>query len=87
MKYKVRPGVVAASVCDSHFLVTADMTIRINETVAYYWEKLSEGADEDTIVAWANERYETEDELVLRADIRELIDSMLARHLLERCDT
>ena len=38
MKYKVRPGVVAASVCDSHFLVTADMTIRINETVAYYWE-------------------------------------------------
>ena len=85
MRYKASPGVVAASVCDSHYLVTAGMTIKINETAAYYWARLAEGTDEDGLAAWAREEYDIEDEQALRADIREFLDSMLAKHLLVRC--
>ena len=46
---------------------------------------LAEGTDEDGLAAWAREEYDIEDEQALRADIREFLDSMLAKHLLVRC--
>ena len=84
MKYKTVPGVITTSVCDTYFLVTADMTIRINESAAFYLKKLEEGADEDELTAFAKERYEIEDENDLRAGIRELIKSLLEKRLLLR---
>lgn len=85
MKYKTVPGVITTSVCDSYFLVTTDMIIRVNESAAFYLKRLAEGADEDELIAFAKERYEIEDENDLRADIRELIKSLFAKRLLMRC--
>ena len=85
MKYKAVPGVIVTSACDSYYLVTAEMKILINETAAYYWEKLKGGTDEEELAAWAKERYDIEDEQALLCGIRELIDSMLEKHLIMRC--
>ena len=85
MKYKTIPGVIITSVCDKYFLVTPNETIRINETTAFYWKILEQGATVKDLYEKAVNNYEVEDPEVLRRDLRELVDSLLKKHLLVRC--
>lgn len=84
MKYKTIPGVVITSVCDRYFLVSTKETMQINETTAFYWRILEKGATVKDLYEKAVIYYDVEDPEVLRGDIRELVDSLLAKHLLVR---
>ena len=86
MKYKTAPGVILTSICGRYFLVTAETTAEINDTAAYYWEKLRQGASLAELSAMAVEDFEIDDTDVLKADIRELTDSLMERHYLVRCE-
>ena len=86
MKYKTAPGVILTSICGRYFLGTAEATAEINDTAAYYWEKLRQGASLAELSAMAVEDFEIDDTDVLKADIRELTDSLMERHYLVRCE-
>ena len=84
MKYKTFPGVILASVCGHHYLVSARDTIEVNETAAFCWEKLRDGAEISDLTRALEDCYETEDREVFRKDIQMLVKSLSARHLLMR---
>lgn len=84
MKYKTAPGVILTSVCGRFFLVTPKETFRINETTALYWKQLARGASEADLDALAAGTYEIDDPDTVRDDIRDLLDSLLAKRLLVR---
>ena len=84
MKYKTVPGVILTSICDSHFLVAPEETIKVNETAAFFWKKLEQGASVDELVELADESYEIDDMNKLKDDIRDLVDTLMEKHFLVR---
>lgn len=84
MKYKIVPGVILTSVGDSYFLISADKTIRVNETVSFYWKQLEKGADETELAASATEYYEIENSEILIIDIERMINAFLEMGILKR---
>lgn len=90
-RYKTRPGVVLTTISDQYFLVAAK-TVRdlcpyssqINETAAFCWRILEDGADFDTLFACLSEEYEIDDSAAVKADLQELLDQLLkANYLIE----
>lgn len=84
MKYKTCPGIILTSVGDDYYLVTSRNRIRINETAAFYWKKLSEGMSISELRAEAVREYDIEDSEELEQQITELIDYLKTEHLIVR---
>ena len=85
MKYKSVPGAILASVCGYFFLVTADLTLEINETAAFYWKELENGATAEDLMKKTRNSYEIDDADLLIRDIDTLLDSLSQQHLIMRC--
>lgn len=88
-RYRTRPGVVLTEICGEHMLVSAravahdcPFVTHINESSAFLWEKLKNGADEDELMEAVAKDFELEDPEELREAIRGLIRQLLDLKLL-----
>ena len=84
-RYKTRPGVTLTTVAGQFVLVAAKAarefcpyTAQINETAAFCWRVLEDGADFETLYARLSEEYEIPDAENCRADLTELLQQLLA---------
>lgn len=83
-RYRTRPGVVLAGVCGEYVLVAAKsvrdqlpFVTQLNESSAFLWRQLENGADEAALEAAVCEEYEIGDPAAARAAIRDFIGQML----------
>ena len=82
-RYKTRPGVVMTTIGGQYILVAAKTArehcpfkMLINETAAFCWQLLEEGADMDTLAAALAKEYELEDASVLLDDVQDLVGQL-----------
>ena len=85
-RYKTRPGVVLTKVCGQYYLVAAKplreelpYTAQINETAAFCWRVLEQGADLETLAERVAGEYAIEQTAELREDLRQLM-AQLSEH-------
>jgi len=89
-EYKIRPGIVLASVCGENILV-ATRTARdycpyirqINSTAAYFWSLLEQGMDMETMEKTAASRYKVEREKI-RPGLYQFLNSLVTYGYLYR---
>lgn len=94
MRYRTRPGVVLAPVCGEYLLVAAKGARRfcpyvtqLNESSAFLWRQLKDGADAETLKAAVAAEYEIEDPGEAAAAIEGFLNQMLqAGYLLDESD-
>ena len=94
MRYRTRPGVVLAPVCGEYLLVAATAArsfcpyvTQINESSAFLWRQLIDGADAETLKTAVAAEYEIEDSGDTAAAIEGYLSQMLqAGYLLEEPD-
>lgn len=84
IRYKTRPGVVLANILGENVLVSARANLalcpyvsEINETSAFLWQKLVDGASEDELLDAVCGEYEIDDPEAARQAIRGFIAQML----------
>ena len=84
MKYKSRKGVVLCEIAGQYMLIAAQHLRKevpyitaLNETGAFCWKCLENGADENELCSKMNEEYDTGPEERLRKDIQILISQLL----------
>lgn len=84
MKYRTRPGVVLTTVCGENLLVAAKAArpecpyvTQINDSSAFLWRKLAEGADADGLMAAVEAEFEVDDPAVIREAVEAFIAQML----------
>lgn len=89
MRYQTRTGVVLTEICGESFLVAAaalweecPYVTQINESTAFLWRVLVHGADLESLEAAAAEEYEIEDPEAAREAIADVVENLLAQHLL-----
>ena len=82
MKYYTKPGVIPVSCCDMYYLVTSEEKLEINETAAFYWKCMENGADAEQMAAAVKEYYELDDTMHLQDDIENFIALLLEKRLL-----
>ena len=83
-RYKTRPGVVLTSICGEHVLVAAKKirdlcpyVTELNETSAFLWERLHDGADLDSLMVALGEEYELDDPNAAKAAVEAFLRQML----------
>lgn len=89
MRYKTRSGVVLTQIREEYLLVSSS-TLRelcpfvttVNETSAFLWKQLQNGATEEELLLAVAEEYEVDDPEVLRGVIRSFLEQMQAMHYL-----
>ena len=82
-RYHTRPGVVLTTV-DEQYLLVASKSARefcpyitqINDTAAFCWRLLEDGADPDALLEHLAEEYEIDDSERVRTDLQELLDQL-----------
>ena len=84
MKYKTRPGIILTSVGDQYYLVFPKSRIELNETAAFYWRQLIQGADADALRAAAVREYDIDDSEELEQEIAALIAELLKGRLIKK---
>ena len=85
---KLKTGFVLRKVADTYVVVAIgaeakkhNVMITLNETGALLWEKLSEGADEDSLVKAILEVYDI-DEATAKADVNKFIEKIKGEDLI-----
>lgn len=85
VRYRTRPGVVLTYICGEYVLVAAKSILsvcpyvtQVNETSAFLWQHLVDGATTEQLEAAVSEEYEVDDP----AQLRDAIDSFI-RQMLE----
>ena len=81
--YKTRPGVVLTGIAGEYVLVAAKALLdicpyvsQINESSAFLWRKLEQGASPEQMEAAVAEEYEIDDPDTVRTAIRDFIEQM-----------
>lgn len=82
-RYKTRPGVVLTEIAGEYILVAAralsgicPYVTQINESSAFLWGQMKNGASEDELIAAVMEEYETDDPDEVRKAISTFIKQM-----------
>lgn len=90
-RYVTRPGVVLTSICGEYLLLAAKAArehcpylTQINESSAFLWKKLENGADQEELERAVQEEYELADPADARGAIRSFLEQMLQRGYLLR---
>ena len=88
-RYKTRPGVVLTTIAGQNVLVAAKSvrdqcpyTAQINETAAFCWLLLEQGATLEDLARKLSEEYEVEDAAQMRADLEQMLSQLLESHYL-----
>jgi hypothetical protein len=83
-RYKTRPGVVLTEICGEYVLVSAKMNLgvcpyvtTVNETSAFLWNRLIEGADFDSLMQAVREEYEIDDVSAAEDAVRAFLSQMI----------
>ncbi len=83
-RYRTRPGVVLAEICGEYLLVAAASAreqvpylTQLNESSAFLWKQLQDGADEKDLEAAVQREYEISEPAAAHAAIRAFLDQML----------
>ena len=83
-RYKTRPGVVLTSICGKNILVAVKSVLdycpylsEINETSAFLWNHLVDGAASEELVDAINAEYEVDNLAFVRTAVESFIDQML----------
>ena len=90
-RYRTQSGVVLTTIDGQYILVSAKSvrdkcpyTTQINETAAFCWRILEQGAGLDELCAAMQQEYEIDDPDALRADLVELLAQLeSANYLIE----
>lgn len=83
MKYKTRPGVVLTDVCGEFVLVSAKKNrelcpyvTTVNETSAFLWNRLIDGADLSELMDAVRDEYEIDDAAAAEQAVRAFLQQM-----------
>ncbi len=83
-RYKTRPGVVLTEICGEYVLVSAKMNLKlcpyvttINETSAFLWNRLIDGADLPALMQAVRDEYEIDDIPAAEEAVRAFLAKML----------
>lgn len=86
---KLKKGIVTNSIDGESFAIATGKAakefnglVKNNETAAYIFELLKKDQTEDSIVSAMLEKYDVE-EAVVRKDVRELLDLLKSKNLIE----
>ncbi len=89
MRYKSRPGVVLTQIHGEYLLVSSrslrelcPFVTSLNESSAFLWKQLQNGASEEELLRAVAEEYEVEEPEALRGVIRSFLEQMQAMHYL-----
>lgn len=89
LRYHTLPGVVLTCVCGEYMLVSAKSVrdkvpymVQLNESSAFLWKRLSEGADEPELEKAVMDEFEIEDIVQARSAIKGFLEQMLQNGLL-----
>ena len=84
VRYRTRPGVVLTYICGEYVLVAAKSILsicpyvtQVNETSAFLWKQLVDGATAEQLEAAVTDEYEVDDPAQLRDAIGSFIHQML----------
>ena len=83
MIYRTRKGVILTEVCDQYLLVSAEMireycpyVTQLNETSAFLWRQLEQGASMEQLQAAVAAEYEVDDPGTVREAIQAFLQQM-----------
>ena len=89
-RYRAKSGIVLTSVCGENLLVATKerkdlcpFMTSLNESGAFLWKRLLEGATEEELLAAVTEEYEVEDPVSLRQIIQDFLKQMKEMHYLQ----
>ncbi len=82
MRYRIRDGVVLKCICGEYLLIATGEAAKhclyvrqVNDSLAFFWQKIEAGLEEDAVVQKAMEEYDAPDEL-LRKDYHRLLKEL-----------
>lgn len=83
-KYRTRPGIVLSEICGEYLLVSArearehcPYILQINETSAFLWKQMKDGADISKLIEAVSEEYEVERPDEAKAAIEAFLKQMV----------
>ncbi len=89
-RYKARSGIVLTAVCGEHLLVATKkrtdecpFMTALNDSGAFLWKQLLDGATEEELLAAVAQEYEVEDPASLRKLIQGFLKQMRDMHYLQ----
>lgn len=77
MTYRACPGVILSSSCGRYYLANGKKLLDVNETVAFYWNFLREGADAARLASAARQEYDIEVDS-LESEIADMLAQLAA---------
>ena len=90
MSHRIREGIILRNICGEWLLIAVGKAARhcmyvrqVNDTLAYYWERIAEGLSTEEIIAQACEDYDAPAEMIER-DVNRLISRLYEMHYLVR---
>ena len=88
-RYRTRPGVVLTTIAGQNVLVAAKSvreqcpyTAQINETAAFCWLMLEQGATLEDLVRKLSEEYQVADAAQMRDDLEQLLAQLIESNYL-----
>lgn len=83
MGYHIREGVILRQVCGDWLLIAVGEAAKhclyvreINDTLAWYWQRIEEGLGRDGIITAALEQFDAPEDLILK-DVDNLIKGLI----------
>lgn len=84
MRYRIRDGVVLKCICGEYLLIATGEAAehclyvrQVNDSLAFFWQMIEAGLEEDDIVKKAIEEYDAPEELI-RKDYHRLLRELEA---------
>ena len=92
MRYRIRDGVVLKCICGEYLLIATGEAAehclyvrQVNDSLAFFWQMIEAGLEEDDIVKKAIEEYDAPEELI-RKDYRRLLRELEGMCYLIPCE-
>ena len=92
MRYRIRDGVVLKCICGEYLLIATGEAAehclyvrQVNDSLAFFWQMIEAGLEEDDIVKKAMEEYDAPEELI-RKDYRRLLKELEGMSYLIPCE-
>ena len=92
MRYRIRDGVVLKCICGEYLLIATGEAAehclyvrQVNDSLAFFWQMIEAGLEEDDIVKKAMEEYDAPEELI-RKDYRRLLRELEGMCYLIPCE-
>ena len=82
MRYRIRDGVVLKCICGEYLLIATGEAAehclyvrQVNDSLAFFWQMIEAGMEENAVVQKAMEEYDAPEELI-RKDYRRLLKEL-----------